>query len=185
MSGLPPTIADGSVTLTFPPSGVYYGYCTIADTKYEFPNLTDTYTTLDNSSIAQEITYAAQEMQDLLDYAYVMPYTGSNTGILLTLRNMNAKLAAANCIDRYFTASVPNKSEKAAELRSWAELMLHDIIHGVTRWEKPFGDATSRGQLPVYQTSSGASITPSPRANDGSEKPIFSIGRSAYRRDVL
>lgn len=181
---LPPVINDASVTLTFGSAGVYYGYCTLDDLAFEFTN-TEAYTTLDASAKAQCITQAAQELQDQLNHVYEMPYVGSDEGILLTLRDVNAKLAAANVIDRYFLGSVPNKSEHAAQMRSWAELILHDILHGVIHWETPFGDAVARGQLPLYQQSSGASITPSPSASDGSETPIFSMGRSAYRRDIM
>lgn len=181
---LPPTINDATVTLTFGTAGVYYGYCEIADVMFEFTNA-DAFTTLTASVVAQEITYAAQEIQDQLDHVYEMPYTGSNEGILLTLRDVNVKLATANIIDRYFQGSVPNDSSSAASRRSWAELILHDIIHGAIHWEYPFGDAVPRGQLPVYQQSSGASITPNPSAGDASAKPIFSMGRSSYRRDVL
>src|SRR5574337_1317307 len=114
---LPPSISDNSVTLTFGAAHVYYGYATIADVSYEFPN-TEAFSTLSNSVIAQEISYAAQEMQDQLNYVYLMPYTGSDSGILLTLRDVNAKLATANIIDRYFQGSVPNQSSAAPERRA-------------------------------------------------------------------
>ena len=182
---LPPTITDPTVTLTWAAPGQYYGYCTIADVEYEFAN-TEAYTTLDASTRGQEITYAAQEMQDLLDHVYEMPYTGTSANILLTLRDVNAKLAAANIIDRYFKASVPNSSSAAAEMRSWAELIIHDVLTGAIHWEYPFGDATPRGQLPVYQTSSGATVTPNPSLNNDGAQPIFRIGtRDPYRRNVF
>lgn len=181
---LPPTIADGTVTLTFPPAGVYYGYCKIADVLFEFSAI-DAYTTLDHTTVAQEITYAAQEIQDQLNYVYLMPYTGADQGILLTLRDVNAKLAAANIMDRYFKGNVPNASPAAAMMRSWAELIVHDLLHGAIHWEFPFGDAIPQGQLPVYQTSRGASVTPNPNSGDASATPIFSIGRTHYRRDVM
>ena len=185
MAGLPPTITDATVTLTWGAAGQYYGYCTVADVEYEFANI-EAFTTLTASVVGQEISNAAQEMQELLDHAYQMPYVGTDTGILLTLRDVNAKLATANIIDRYFQGSVPNNSTAAAERRSWAELILHDLITGAIHWEYPFGDAIPRGQLPLYQTSSGATITPNPSASDFSATPIFRIGtRDRYRRDVF
>ena len=185
MAGLPPTITDPTVTLTWGAAGQYYGYCTIADVQYEFANI-EAFTTLTASVIAQEISNAAQEMQDLLDHVYQMPYTGTSANILLTLRDVNAKLATANLIDRYFQGSVPNNSSAAAERRSWAELILHDVLTGAIHWEDPFGDAVARGQLAVYQTSTGATITPNPSMNDLAAKPIFRIGgRDPYRRNVF
>ena len=184
MAELPPIIPDASVTLTWGAAGQYYGYCTLLDVEYEFAN-SEAFTTLTASVVGQEISYAAQEMQDLLDHVYEMPYAGTNDGILLTLRDVNAKLAAANIIDRYFQGSVPNSSSAAAERRSWAELILHDLLSGAIHWEYPFGDAVARGQLPVYQTSSGASVTPSPDSGDESATPVFSMGRSRYRRDMM
>ena len=185
MAGLPPTITDPTVTLTWGAAGQYYGYCTIADVQYEFANI-EAFTTLTASVIAQEISNAAQEMQDLLDHVYQMPYIGTSANILLTLRDVNAKLATANLIDRYFQGSVPNNSSAAAERRSWAELILHDVLTGAIHWEDPFGDAVARGQLAVYQTSTGATITPNPSMNDLAAKPIFRIGgRDPYRRNVF
>ena len=185
MAGLPPTITDPTVTLTWAAAGQYYGYCTIADVEYEFANI-EAFTTLTASVIAQEISNAAQEMQDLLDHVYQMPYIGTSANILLTLRDVNAKLATANLIDRYFQGSVPNNSSAAAERRSWAELILHDVLTGAIHWEDPFGDAVARGQLAVYQTSTGATITPNPSMNDLAATPIFRIGtRDPYRRNVF
>ncbi|MGZ3682201.1 MAG: hypothetical protein ACXVDI_26875, partial [Ktedonobacterales bacterium] len=119
-TALPPVIADATVTLSYAGTqagivaGQYYGYCTIADVRYELPNIASypdlTATTgtppinmNGNSLIAQEITHAALELQDTLDHFYQMPYTGTNAVILLTLREMNAKLACARIIDRYFS----------------------------------------------------------------------------------
>lgn len=182
---LPPTILDATVTLTWGAAGQYYGYCTIADVEYEFAN-PEAFTTLTASVIGQEISNAAQEMQDLLDHVYEMPYAGTSPNILLTLRDVNAKLATANIIDRYFQGSVPNNSSAAAERRSWAELILHDVLSGAIHWEYPFGDATPRGQMAVYQTSTGATVTPNPSMNNFGAKPIFRIGgRDHYRRDVF
>lgn len=181
---LPPTIVDATVTLTFGTAGRYYGYCTLADVQFEFNNL-DAFTTLTANVVGQEITYAAQEMQDQLAHVYAMPYVGVDSGILLTLRDVNAKLATANILDRYFQGSVPNASPAAAERRHWAETILLDVLHGAIHWETPFGDAVQAGQLPVYQTSTGATVTPNAATQDGGDKPIFTIGRSSYRRDVL
>src|SRR5258707_3244543 len=127
MAGLPPTIADGSVTLTFGAAGQYYGYCTIADVGFEFPDKTS-FTTLSNSVIGQEIAYAAQELQEQLALKYQMPYVGADAGIQLRLRELNAKLATSNIIDRYFQADEPNLSPAAAERWSYAELVLTDIL---------------------------------------------------------
>lgn len=181
---LPPTITDGTVTLTFGAAEVYYGYCTILDVTFEFPN-SEAFTTLDHSTVAQEITYAAQEIQDQLAHAYQMPYAGTDSGILLTLRDINAKLATANIIDRYFQGSTPNHSAVAADRRHWAELMILDVLHGSIRWDAPFGDAIAQSQLAVYNTSTGATVVPNPSMGNEAAKPIFVVGRSSYRRSVL
>jgi hypothetical protein len=182
---LPPTINDPSVTLTFGAAGVYYGYCTVADVAYEFPNKAS-FSTLTNSAIAQEITFAAQEAQVQLDHVYQMPYTGTDAGILLRLRMINAKLATANLIERYFSGSEPDLSPAGTERRSWAELNIMDVINGVEHWEYPFGDATPRAQLTVYQQSAGATITPDPNDIDPNNAyPIFSIGTTRFRSDMM
>lgn len=197
---LPPTITDATVTLSFAGvqsgvvTGQYFGYCTIADLKYQLPNIAS-YGTLTaanapstgvpmngNSLLAMEITYAALELQNMLDHHYQMPYAGSNGPILTTLREMNAKLAAARVIDRYFLGGEANASPSAAELRSWVELIVVDLKNGAIRWDAPFGDATPRGMLPVYQTSVGATISPSPYDADPlTANPVFSMGLSRYR----
>ncbi len=183
MSGLPPTITDGTVTLTWGTAGQYYGYCTIADVAFEFANATN-YTTMDASVKGQEITNAAMELQNMLDHVYQMPYAGSDAGVLLTLRDINAKLACANIIDRYMQGSVPNLSAHAVARRSWAELILKDLLDGAIHWEPPFADAVARAQLPVYNESTLAQISPTPDGTVDTE-PIFVIGRSAYRSDVM
>lgn len=182
---LPPSISDASVNLTFGAAGVYYGYCTIADVAYEFPNKAS-YTTLTNSAIAQEIVYAAMEMQVQLDRVYQMPYTGSDGGILLRLRSINVKLATAGLVDRYFQGSEPDMSPAGAERRSWAETNIMDVVNGVEHWETPFGDAIPRVQLPTYNQAAGAQITPTPYDLDpNNANPIFSIGTTRYRRAMM
>lgn len=201
---LPPVIADATVTLSYAGTqagivaGQYYGYCTIADVKYELPNIASypdlTATTgappinmNGNSLIAQEITYAALELQDTLDHFYQMPYTGANTVILLTLRELNAKLACAHIIDRYFSGGEANVAPSAAERRGWVESIVVDIGNGRIRWDDPFGDAQPRGMLPVYQRSQGATVLPSPNDADPlTASGVFSMGRARFRHgDVL
>lgn len=184
-AALPPVVIDNTVTLTWGAAHQYYGYCTLLDVNFEFAN-SEAYTTLTPNVVGQEITNAAMELQELLDYVYVMPYSGSNGGILLTLRNINAQLATANIIDRYFQGSVPNSSVHAGLIRSQAELILHSILTGEIHWDPPFGDAVAQGQLPIYQQSALAVISPGPNSSsDGSTDPVFVMGRSAYRRDVM
>ena len=173
---LPPTITDGSVTLTFGAAGVYYGYATIGDVRFEFANAA-AFSKLDNSTVAQEITYAAQELQEVISTIYQMPYTGSDPGILLTLRNVNAKLAAANIADRYFAATVPNASQMAVELRDWAETMVASIQSGLVQWGAPYGDAVINGEHPVTPKSALTLGSPAAGQGDGGSTPIFSIGQ--------
>jgi hypothetical protein len=185
MAGLPPTISDGTVTLTFGAAGQYYGYCTIADVGFEFPDKSS-FTTLQgnagNSVIAQEITYAAQELQEQLALKYQMPYVGADAGILLRMRELNAKLATSNIIDRYFQADEPNLSPAAAERRSYAELVLTDILDGNIQWASPFGDAVAMAEKPLYPLSAGASIQPDPLFGDQfAQVPIFVMGRTRFR----
>ena len=185
MAGQPPTITDASVTLTFGAAGVYYGYATITDVKFEFANVS-AYTTLSNSAVAQEITYAANELQKQLEHFYVMPYTGTDWSILATLRELNAKLAAARIVDRYFMASEPDLSPFAAELRQWVDVKLLDIVNGNEHWETPFGDATPQAMQPAYNLASGATVSPSPASSDpATANPTFRMGRNPYRPDVF
>lgn len=182
---LPPTISDGTVTLTFGSAGVYYGYCTIADVKFEFPNATS-FTTLTNSVVAQEITYAASEMQNLLSRLYTMPYAGTDGGILLTFRNINAKLATSNLITRYFQGNEPNLSPAGEERRAQAEAILTDIINGTLVLSSPIGDAQALSEAVIYPTASAATITPNPYFSSPLENmPIFTISRDRFRDNLM
>ena len=199
-TALPPTISDATVTLSYAgvQSGVvvgqYFGYCSIADLKYELPNIANYGTLLaangtapinmnGNSLLAQEISYAALEVQNMLDHYYQMPYSGSNGPILTTLREMNAKLAASRVIDRYMLGAEPGSiSPTAAERRSWVELIVVDLMNGKIRWDAPFGDATPRGMLSVYQLSAGATVQPSPYdLNPLNANPVFTMGAARFR----
>ncbi|HLZ20723.1 MAG TPA: hypothetical protein VKQ30_01185 [Ktedonobacterales bacterium] len=195
MAGLPPTITDATVTLTFGAAGQYYGYCTIRDVDYEFANIAN-YKDLwpqpgagssvmanGNSIVAQEITNAGVEMQQMLARIYQMPYTGADGGILHTLRQINAKLATANLIDRYMQANEPDLSPAAAERRSWAELMLTDIVDGVIQWATPFGDAVPLAEKPIYPLAAGATVLPDPTSSDPfAATAVFTMGRTRVRR---
>lgn len=178
---LPPAITDNSVTLTFGAAHTYYGYCTIADVGYEFPD-ESSFTTLTNSAIAQEITYAAGEMQDQLARVYQMPYVGTDGGVLLTLRNINAKLATANLIARYFTTGEPNLSPAGTERRGFAEALLTDVIDGRIQWGTPFADAVVMGEKPVYPLSAGATVQPDPNGDGTGATPYFTMGAMRFRR---
>lgn len=185
MAGQPPTITDASVTLTFGPTHQYYGYATIADVTYEFANYSS-YTTLTNSVVAQEITYAANELQKQLEHFYTMPYAGSDWSILNTLRELNAKLAAARLIDRYFTASEPNLSPFGLQLRQWVDVKVLDIVNGNEHWETPFGDAVVAAMEPVYDLAAGITVWPNPNAQDPAVAcPTFRMGQNRYRPDVF
>ena len=185
MTALAPTIVDNSVTLTWGPNHQYYGYCTVADVSYEFPHSAN-YINLTNSVIGQEITNASEQMHELLVHAYVMPYAGADGGILLTLRDINAKLAVALLIERYFQAAEPDVSP-AGDLRRVAAMQrINEVLNGSIRWDLPFGDAVSNAMKPVYDVSAAATITPSPNALDGSGTPIFTIStRSRFRNGVV
>lgn len=184
MTALAPTITDGSVTLSFGAAGQYYGYCTIADVNYEFPDK-DSYTTLTNSAIGQAITYTSSvELQPALERLYQMPYTGTDATFLLILREINAKLATADLIDRYFQGAEPDLSVAATRLRQFAELLVVDIQNGKMRFDPPFGDAVVMGELPTYPLSSGATVLPSPNSSDPfAATPRFTMGRTRFNRD--
>lgn len=168
---LPPAITLNGVTLTYSwaAANTYYGYCTVADVRFEFTNQTQ-YTTLTDSVIAQEITIAADELQKMLDTVYQMPYTGSDNGIKLTLGEINAKLAAANIMERYFQGAAPNASSWAAERRSYAELRILSVLKGEEQWAAPFGDAVPRSDKAIYPKS--AVIVGYP---DNATSPIFTL----------
>lgn len=182
MAELPPLITDGTVTLSFSftygstlyATGAYYGYCTIADVKYEDPNIGNR-PTWTNSVIGQAIAYGAVELDELIHYAYVMPYGGSDHRILERLRELNAKLALANLYDRSLVGSEPESSPVAARLRTFVHQIVADLLSGAIRWDAPFGDATPQARVPVYDPSTVSSITPDPYADDSSADPIFSI----------
>lgn len=181
----PPTVLDASVTLTFGPAGQYYGYCTIADVTYEFTNQAS-YKNLTNSVVAQEISYAAVELQKMLEHYYVMPYVGADFDILTTLREMNAKLAASRIVDRYFMGSEPDMSPWATERRAYVESLVLDVVNGTMQWAAPFGDATPQAMKPTYNLSTGATVYPNPTASDpNAQTPIFTVGRNVFRRDLM
>jgi len=181
MAGMPPTISDTNVALTFGTAGKYYGYCTVADVEFEFP-AKQNFATLTSSVVGQCITYAALELQQLIDPYYAMPYTGSNASILLELRQINSWLACSVIVERFMQGSEPNMSPWGEERRSWAELKIAAIIQGHIRWDTPVNaDATTRSLLPVYLPATGATITPDPNVGDPingdmSANPIFSVG---------
>ncbi len=182
MAGLPPTITDATVTLTWGTAGQYYGYCTVADVGFEFPNK-GSFATLTNSVIGQIITYTAQELQQSIGLIYAMPYAGTDGGVLLTLRNMNAKLATAELIDRYFQGGEPDMSPAAADRRAFVEALVMDLVNGTVHWDTPFGDAVALGEKPAYLRATAAQIWPSPNDIDPLvANPIFQItGQSQYR----
>lgn len=198
-TALPPAITDATVTLTFAgvipgvATGHYYGYCTIADVKYEFTNLSEFPELTDataapamngNTRIAMEITGAAMELQAELDQFYVMPYTGTAAFVLLQLNELNKKLAAARIFKRFFRGAEPDMSPAADRLEQDVAAFFHSIKEGSVRWDAPWGDATSRAMLPSYDLASGLSITPSPSAADGSQNTIFTItGQTAFNRN--
>lgn len=183
-TALPPTISDGSVTLTqvgvIPgiSAGQYFGYCTIAGVKYEFPNIAEQPQLIDatygTSRIAQEIFGAAIEIQAELDQYYVMPYTGSSANILAQLWDMNAKLAVARIIKRFFNGEDTQASVAAEEREQWVADMYHSIKDGSIRWDAgatpAFGDAVARAMLPVYDTASGITVFP-----NATTPPIFTL----------
>ena len=184
MTALAPQISDASVTLSFGPSGVYYGYCTLADVNYEFPDK-DSFTTLTNSNIGQAITYTSSvELQPALERYYQMPYAGADATFLLVLREINAKLAAADLIDRYFQGAEPDLSVAATRLRQFAELLVVDIQNGKMRFGPPFGDAVPQGEEPMYPLSAGATVLPDPNSSDPfAAQPRFTMGRTKFTRD--
>src|SRR5689334_23108696 len=135
-ANLPPSITDAAVCIGFSAdgavsTGVYYGYCTVADVTYEFPtaaqmvNLTATPPAI--HPIGREITLAAFELHKLLEHLYVMPYTGTDAGILATLRDLNAKLATARLIERFYQGSEPNLSPEAALRHQWVAGKVSDL----------------------------------------------------------
>lgn len=185
MTALPPTITDASVTLTWGAAGQYYGYCTRADVQFEFPDFTS-YTTLTASNVGQVISYAAQELQDQLNLKITMPYVGADASILHTLRSINAKLATAELIDRFFQGAEPNLSPAGELRRTWAESIISDVLNGVIQWTGIFGDAVARAEVPLYPLSAGATIQPSPTDPDpATANPTFTMTRPMFSRDTI
>ena len=191
MTASPPVITDASVTLTFGAAGQYYGYCTLADVRYEFPAIGN-YPSLavgatGNTNIAQEITYAALDLQSVLNHYYVMPYAGSDWMILNTLRLMNAKQALARLLDRYQQGEQEAASGVALQVKAEVAAFITDLREGVVRWDAPFGDATPQAMLPVYDQARGLTISGSSpsSADPNAQAPIFTIGRTRFRTDQM
>lgn len=188
---LPPSIADNTVSLPqlagWPPANTYYGYCSIAQVKQEWPSgFLAEMTTLDATSIAQGITYTANEMQDALARYYTMPYVGTDNGVKLTLQQINALLAVAYLIERYFQGGESNVSAAGAERRAMAEAILLDIQSGRIMWGSPFNDAVVQSEKPIYPLSAGATILPDPNSTDPMQaNPVFTMGRTQVRRDGI
>ena len=198
-TSLPPTITDALVILTYAgvqpgvSAGQYFGYCAVLDVRYEFPDINEMKDlSVDNAAsrsiIAQEITSAASEIQEMLDPYYQMPYAGSNGPILLKLRQMNAKLAVANIIEHYFQGSEPNMSPWAAARRAWVELQVTDLKNGIVRWDPPIGDATPRALLVTYDPSTaflvGGTALTGATPDDQASTPIFTVSRNRFRQNT-
>lgn len=188
---LPPKITDVDVAMAFSftwdgtpyATGAYFGYCSIADVQFEFAALGG-FTTLTDTNVATEICYAAIELQEALAMAYAMPYEGTHQGILLKLREMNAKLAYARLVNRYFTAnsSSANHSEAAAEKAGWVNHQVEGIVGGTIRWDAPFGDAQGTARLPVFSHAAAASVNPDPNSGDSSSEPLFNLTAPGTRQ---
>lgn len=193
-SNTPPKITDATVKISWSPdgtttTGAYFGYTTVATVQYRFAQ----YSTQVNQLIAtppaihpigEEITWAAIDLQLLLNHLYVMPYTGTDATILGMLSDMNAKLATARLIDRMYQSNEPNLSQVAALLRTEVGGIIDDLKTGLIIWYAPYGDATPQSRAPVYDTSLGATIWPNDGAaqDDATNAPWFTMGRTSYRR---
>ena len=198
---LPPKITDATVQISFSPdnvttTGAYWGYCTVADVLYEFPqkasmvNLTAAPPA--THPIGQEITLAAFELHKMIEHFYQVPYTGNDAGIYATLRELNAKLATARLIDRGFSGSEPNLSEEGALRRQWVAGKVADIVNGVEHWEAPFGDAVAQAMVPVYDLSRAATVYPNPssspigqQTDPDAQTPMFSMSRTPFKQAMM
>lgn len=201
MAKLPPTVVDATVTLTYSftdnggttyATGAYFGYCTVADVRFESPMLdaTSGYSTLQssvaapngNSAIAQLIAYTAlNDLHHMLNPYYQMPYSGTDQGILQTLRMLNAKLAAARVFDRLLRGVEPGPDPNVAmALRAEAELIVHDIMSGAIDWSD-VTDIVVRARKPALHGGADATSTPATTASDGSQVPIFSMSNGGTR----
>src|SRR5258706_7670960 len=170
---LPPAISDANVTITWAPASTYYGYCTVADVRFELPKIAEyadvsSIGPTSSTLIATYISYAAQEMQDALALYYVMPYVGTDGGVKLTMRTINVNLAVANLFDHYVGGNLETTSQVAVVRRAYAELLIVDIQLGKTQLATPFGDAVRNPESPTYPRSSLARVKPNPGASDGS-----------------
>lgn len=186
---LPPSITDATVNLPqlagWPPANTYYGYCSVAQVKAEWASgVLAEMTTLDSTSVAQGITYTANELHDALARYYAMPYVGTDNGVKLTLQQINTWLAVAYLIDRYYQGGEVNASAIGAERRAMAEALLLDIQTGRTMWGAPFNDAVAQAEKGTYPLASGVTIQPDPTDPDPMRaNPVFVMGRSLFRRD--
>lgn len=203
MGSRPPAITDATVTLPASwnaPAHTYYGYCTLVDVQFELstfdsfsdlfpaPGTTNAVTGMNgNSLLALQISYAATlDIDAMLGRYYQMPYAGTDTTVLDTLRIINAKLAAARVLDQYLQTNTENATALAQALRAEGEAYLLDIRDGNIAWGPPFNDAVPMGDKPVYPLSALAQVSPNPGNQDDSAVPIFVIGSAIrFRRDTL
>lgn len=196
-TALPPTITDATITLPFATyipgvtAGHYYGYCKIDFVRTLYPAISEqsqlTNDATGNTRIATEIFGAAVEIQDELDHYYAMPYSGTSDVILSTLMEMNAKLAVARLLDRMYVGQEGGRSEIAGHYRQHVTDLYFSIRNGSIRWDTPWGDATARAQLPVYDLSTASTISPNPNdLSDPGSVPKFQMGgRTAFSREGI
>lgn len=189
MPALPPAIVDAGVTQKpyswITATNTYYGYCTILDVQQEFLDVGNMPASANNKNfLAQMITDTAIELQNALEIAYVMPYIGTNLGIIGTLNKINRKLAAAETMCRVFGANEPDMTTWGQDLRDYAEACILGILDGEEMWDKPFGDAVAQAEKPVYPRASLNVFSPSQSDLNG-QQPIFSIGQTRINRSSL
>lgn len=189
MPALPPLISDSTVTIKpyswVPAIHEYYGYCTILDVQQEFLDVGNMPSSAENPNfLAQVITDTAIEMQNALELAYVMPYTGSNLAILGTLNKINRKLAVADAIARVFGANQPDATTWGEAQRAYAESCIVGILDGEEQWSTPFGDAVAQPEKAAYPRAALNVYSPSTSDTDG-QNPIFMIGQTRINRDGL
>jgi hypothetical protein len=174
---LPPQITDAAVTRKVaswaPAVGLYFGYCQISDVQDLFLNLAEMPSSADDPNIvAKAITSSACELQGHLDTVYVMPYAGTDLRISARLCEINAKWAAARVFE-LIAAQEPAHNQMATEWTQYAHAAMMAVLTGAERWDSPFGDATSRAELPVYTTGQLARWSPQGAVFDDVGQPFF------------
>lgn len=149
------------------------GYCRAEDVQLIFKNI-KAYSTLDITEIKRRVAEAAVEIDRLLENDYLVPISG-DAPALQVLRLINSRLAAAIIHEVYYREGSSNTTIPGEQWRTYAELMLKDIVDGViTFFTAPVRPG---GENPQFPPGKGATFNSDDDATANPAKaPLFTRG---------